>query len=234
MRKRTIATIALAIAVGGCDLATNHHSPTPKPAAPAPAQAKHAPDSNPSIQQARADLASLPVRAELTDKQAGKYEHTQWDREGKCNTRALLLAEESQTPVRHKKGTCTVVAGTWTDAYSGRQVNSSKGVQIDHMVPEKEAWVSGANEWSPKLWQRFTNDREHGELVVAGSRLNGQKSDSSPDEWMVPKDHAGQCAYTAQYLRVAAHWNSEAQAEGHDLSIDPKQKAAHQTQLDHC
>lgn len=233
MRKRTITITAIAIAVAGCDIATSHHTPDPPkpPPAAAPAQAKPAETTNPSVEQARADLASLPVRAELTDRQAGKYEHTDWDRYGKCDTRALILKEQSQVPTGQR---CPVKTGKWIDAYTGKPVTSARAVQIDHMIPEKEAWVSGANEWSPELWRAFTNDREHGELVVAGSRLNGQKSDSSPDEWQVPKGHAGQCAYTAQYLRVAAHWNKEAQREGNDLSIDPKQKAAHQTQLDHC
>lgn len=147
-----------------------------------------------------------------------------------CDTRAVLLEQESTTPV-NKNSRCTVTAGSWNDPYSGKPVDSPRGVQVDHMIPLAQAWRSGANEWSPKLRERFANDLQHGNLVVANSHDNNEKSDQDPARWLPPHD---QCGYAARYVHTYAYWSGQAHKEGHELSMDAVEHRALSKTLSRC
>ena len=73
------------------------------------------------------------------------YRH--WiDEDRDCkNARHEVLVAESISPVGFKtsKG-CRVVSGSWNDPYSGKTINDATKLDIDHMVPLKEAHQSGA------------------------------------------------------------------------------------------
>jgi hypothetical protein len=43
---------------------------------------------------------------------------------------------------------CTAISGTWFSPYDGATWTAASDVGIDHMVPLKNAWISGANTWS--------------------------------------------------------------------------------------
>ena len=76
------------------------------------------------------------------------YRH--WiDADGDCqNTRHEVLIDESQTPVTFKtdKG-CRVVSGNWLGVYSGDDFTNASKLDIDHLVPLKEAHESGGYAW---------------------------------------------------------------------------------------
>ncbi len=79
----------------------------------------------------------------------GKYERTAWkhwvDEDKDCqNARHEVLIAESNSPFEFKtdKG-CRVISGTWNDPYSGRTITDASKLDIDHMVPLKEAHESG-------------------------------------------------------------------------------------------
>ncbi|MEU0845720.1 DUF1524 domain-containing protein [Streptomyces sp. NPDC005962] len=44
---------------------------------------------------------------------------------------------------------------------------------VDHVVPLKEAWRSGAAEWSTQDRRAFANDLVHSQLVAVSARSNG-------------------------------------------------------------
>ena len=78
-----------------------------------------------------------------------KYErksYRHWiDEDRDCqNARHEVLIEESLSTVGFKssKG-CRVVSGSWNDRYSGRTITDATKLDIDHMVPLKEAHQSG-------------------------------------------------------------------------------------------
>ena len=43
---------------------------------------------------------------------------------------------------------CAATSGTWFSPYDGATWTAASDVDIDHMVPLKNAWISGANAWT--------------------------------------------------------------------------------------
>jgi len=65
---------------------------------------------------------------------------------GKCNTREVVLKRDGTDVVQGSD--CSAQSGTWFSEYDGETWTSASDLQIDHLVPLKEAWVSGAASWS--------------------------------------------------------------------------------------
>ena len=93
-----ILAIPATITLAGCHQHTEQHAHQAKATAPAPSS---------STQPSQGELASIPTRA---DNNAGGYTHTPFARQGKCDTRALLLQQTGQQVKTNKN--CTV----WTAA----------------------------------------------------------------------------------------------------------------------
>ena len=56
------------------------------------------------------------------------------------NTRHEVLVEESTVPVQFKTNKkCRVVAGKWRDSFTGKKFNDPGKLDIDHLIPLKEA-----------------------------------------------------------------------------------------------
>ena len=70
-----------------------------------------------------------------------------------------VLIEESLTPVTFKtdKG-CRVVSGNWLGAYSGDVFTDASLLDIDHLVPLKEAHESGGFDWDADRRRDYAND----------------------------------------------------------------------------
>jgi hypothetical protein len=66
---------------------------------------------------------------------------TDTDRDG-CDTREQVLIAESRTTARTGSG-CSV-SGSWRSVYDGVTTTRASSFDIDHVVPLKEAWDSGA------------------------------------------------------------------------------------------
>ena len=87
------------------------------------------------------------------------------DRDCDCQkARHEVLIEESLSTVGFKstKGR-RVASGSWNDPYSGRTIADATKLDIDRMVPLKEAYESGAANWSrerkqpmPMIWMIWT------------------------------------------------------------------------------
>lgn len=137
------------------------------------------------------------------------------DRDG-CKTRAEILIEESRVPaVTGPK--CTVVSGDWFSFYDERVIASPGGIDIDHMVPLAEAWDSGASGWDAKRRERYANDLDHPEALIAvSSGSNRSKSEQDPAEWK-PPSREGWCRYAREWVTVKIAWKltaDEAEMEG--------------------
>ena len=65
------------------------------------------------------------------------------------NTRAEILIDNSKEEVFFRSfNNCVVDSGYWYDPYTDRHYSLAEDVQIDHFVPLKNAYISGAHEWS--------------------------------------------------------------------------------------
>lgn len=124
------------------------------------------------------------------------------------NTRARVLIRDSETAVSFKDNNrCVVDAGRWADPYAGGTLNSSKEIQIDHMVPLKNAYISGAWEWNFQTrctYANYMGNTFH--LVSASGHENMSKGDDTPEKYMPPNTNY-RCEYLANWLKIKLIWN---------------------------
>ena len=142
------------------------------------------------------------------------YRH--WiDEDRDCqNARHEVLIEESLSTVGFKssKG-CRVVSGSWNDPYSGRTITDATKLDIDHMVPLKEAHESGAANWSRERKRAYANDLDDPDTLTAvDRRLNRQKGAKDPAEWL-PPNQAYQEEYARAWVGVKLKWGLTADAK---------------------
>jgi hypothetical protein len=151
------------------------------------------------------------------------------------DTRQEVLADESLVPVTWSANGRKVTAGLWFDpftrnTYTDPFVTKPSGyrypiVQIDHIVPLKEAYESGAKNWTKAKRQKYANDLSNpGHLMAVHGPTNGAKGAKDPGEWLPPnKDF--HCAYVQMWTRIKREW---------DLTMDAQEYAAIKTTLDGC
>ena len=74
-----------------------------------------------------------------------------------------------------------MVSGSWNDPYSGRTITDASKLDIDHMVPLKEAHESGAANWPRERERAYANDLDDPDTLIAvDRRLNRQKGAKDP------------------------------------------------------
>lgn len=123
------------------------------------------------------------------------------------NTRARVLVRDSETSVTFRGNKqCVVDMGQWADPYTGETLKDSRQIQIDHMVPLKNAYVSGAWKWDYKTRCLYANFMAYpGHLVSAEGRQNMAKGDRGPEAYM-PPNMAYRCEYLKHWLSVKMLW----------------------------
>lgn len=184
---------------------------------------------------ALAALESLPVKGRAPkndyDRSAFGQAWLDADRNG-CDTRNDILRRDLADVVFSKGSKCKVASGTFHDPYLGarltfrRGADSSKAVQIDHVVALGDAWQKGAAQLTPKQRQNFANDPLN--LIAADGPANQEKSASDAATWL-PKNKAVRCHYVARQISVKAAYGlwvtqAERDAMGRVLGSCPGQQ----------
>jgi Protein of unknown function (DUF1524) len=130
------------------------------------------------------------------------------DRNG-CDTRNDILRRDL-TGVGFMEGSkCRVASGAIVEPYSGRAVDfrrgpeSSKEIQIDHVVALGDAWQKGAQELTPQQRQSLANDPLN--LIAADGPANQEKSAGDAATWL-PKNTNIRCHYVARQISVKASY----------------------------
>jgi hypothetical protein len=182
-------------------------------------QSAHTPEAAPA--GAPADLlAQLTVAVEDTGAHYNRADWGDWVGQGNsCDTRALVLQHQGAS-VDSRAG-CKVAGGLWTSPYDGVVVTNPRELDIDHIVPVKEANRSGARNWSPELRATFYNDSAN--LVAVSASSNRAKGDSDPAHWRPVRTYW--CVYATSYAGVKVHYH---------LAVDLDEKAALSQMLGTC
>jgi hypothetical protein len=171
-------------------------------AAPAPVPA---PPGIPSASTARSLLAGLRV---ATPTNEGTYDRDAFPHwvgvSGNCDAREYVLQRDG-TSVQ-VDGACYPTSGRWTSPYDGATWTNPTDIDIDHMVPLKNAWISGAASWSTSQRQAFANDVSGPQLWAVTDNVNQQKSDRSPDQWLPPLT-SFRCTYAASWVQVKSKYS---------------------------
>jgi len=171
--------------------------------------------------------SSLGLRVEA--EYVGGYDRTlfgkNWsdaDRDG-CNTRQEVLITESIIPVKIGDG-CRVT-GQWFSVYDRVTTTDSSSFDIDHMVPLKEAWDSGAWNWNEDQRKKFANDLDKSFFLIAvTASSNRSKGERDPAEWM-PTSVRYRCEYARIWVKIKRAW---------DLSVDPAENTFLKRTLAKC
>ncbi len=144
------------------------------------------------------------------------------DKDG-CSTRAEVLIAESRTAA--KIGASCFVTGSWRSAYDGLTTTTASRFDIDHVVALKEAWDSGAWDWTSARRKSFANDLgDSRSLRAVSAASNRSKSDKDPAQWL-PTLTSFRCTYAREWVVVKVRWT---------LSVDALERAALKRLLTAC
>lgn len=125
------------------------------------------------------------------------------------NTRAEVLMRDATSVDTIKfsaQNPCQVARGEWIDPYSGNTFKLAKAVQIDHVVPLKNAYKSGAYQWTKDRRCHYANYlREEDHLMAVSGHENMSKGDAGPERYLPPKEEYI-CAYLHNWLKIKANW----------------------------
>lgn len=173
------------------------------------AKCQHEDAARPARSPAPGTACMTPEERSSFDREAlfGSWQ----DDDGDCrNTRAEILQASSSTTV---DGGCSILAGAWYDPYTGDTIRRPKDLDIDHIVPLKEAWLSGAWKWTREERIAFANNPEV--LLAVGKSANRAKSDKDPAEWL-PPDASYHREYALRWATIKIK---------HRLAADPRERA---------
>ena len=182
------------------------------------------------VENIREKIDDQDVEAALNEIEdvAKKYDRTlfaHWtDEDNDCqNTRHEILIASSQiAPVLTSNG-CQVKEGLWLDPYTGMEATEAKKLDIDHIVPLKEAWVSGAYSWTNEKRKQFANDPSN--VVATSKSANRRKGAKDPSQWL-PPDAAYICENLRNWSLIKISWG---------LSADkPESRAIQEAAREHC
>lgn len=224
-------TVGGPVAASPAPVVSASASPVASPSA-SPAASPTDPPADGPAASALAALAAIPTDDGFADLPYDRDLFGQaWsdiDRNG-CDTRNDILGRDLLDPV-FKPGTrdCKVLSGTLIDPYDGTAVSfvsgsdTSRLVQIDHVVALGWAWHHGAWAWTDEQRLMFANDPAN--LVAASEETNQSKSDAGPGEWLPPEREL-RCGYVEQFVGVVSAYG---------LGVGEADRAAAETILLAC
>ena len=144
------------------------------------------------------------------------------------NTRGRVLLRDSKIPVQAStENHCKVQSGLWLDPYTSAKIKDASEIQIDHVVPLKNAYVSGAYRWSRSSrchYANYTGNKYH--LLSVSGTQNMSKGDRSP-AYYLPPTVAYRCEYMKTWLKIKLIW-------GLNMSLDEAAGIKEQLALHHC
>ena len=138
------------------------------------------------------------------------YNRSSWkhwnDEDSDCiNARHEVLIEESTTSVV-MDGNCRVGAGQWFGVFTGEQFSNPSNLDVDHMVPLKNAHDSGGWAWSASKKEEFANYLGFaGHLLAVSASANRSKGASGPESWK-PTRTDYWCQYGSDWAEIKATW----------------------------
>ncbi|MCM2350045.1 MAG: HNH endonuclease family protein [Bacteriovoracaceae bacterium] len=132
------------------------------------------------------------------------YHRKEWkhwtDTDRDClDTRNEILKSRSLVAVKMNKRGCKVAAGKWADYYYPEVHTNPKKIDIDHVVPLKNAHDTGGAYWTKKEKETFANDPQN--LVITNRSYNRKKGSKGVDGWLpVHQEYA--CKYIKDWIII--------------------------------
>ena len=152
-------------------------------------------------------IAVAPIPTDIAEYRRSHWKH--WtDEDGDCqDARQEALVSESLVEVTFEsERKCRVATGRWYGAFTGIYVEAPGDLEIDHLVPLKNAHDSGGWAWSSDRKQEYANylgDPDH--LIAVTKGANRSKGAKGPEEWR-PPDEGYWCRYATDWTEVKMEW----------------------------
>ena len=148
-------------------------------------------------------LVGLSVNASAEQYRRSDWRH--WN--GRCpNVRHQVLQQESLVAVTMSDDGCRVTTGEWLDPYTGATFFNPRLLDIDHLVPLREAHRSGAAGWTRNKKQQYANDTDNPHhLVAVSASSNRAKGAQNPSTWR-PPNTSHWCDYARAWIGVKLKW----------------------------
>ena len=142
------------------------------------------------------------------------YDRDEWqhwiDADGDCqNARAEVLVAESTVAVTFTSASsdCTVATGRWLGPFTGQTFTAASDVDVDHMVPLKNAHDSGGSAWSAARKRGYANDLSDPQhLIAVDDGTNQSKGARGPEAWKPPLQPYW-CQYAVDWISIKVHWD---------------------------
>jgi len=140
------------------------------------------------------------------------YNRSNWrhwtDEDHNCmDTRQEVLQRD--TIIAVSVNNCKINFGLWKCPYTGDLFTDPGDLDIDHVVPLKEAWLSGAHEWTKinkKLYANYLVNPNH--LLAVYKGANRSKGYRDPCNWK-PDDESFWCEYAMAWIEIKKEWSLE-------------------------
>jgi hypothetical protein len=148
---------------------------------------------------------------DIPEKYQRKFHFGSWirdpSRKSCLNIRGLVLQRDALGELTYAdEKHCRIVASRWIDPYTQTELYDAEDIQIDHMVPLKNAYISGAWNWNAAQrcnYANFIGNNFH-LLAVLGTE-NSRKSDRTPEEYIPPNEKTV-CQYLVNWLKIKSIW----------------------------
>ena len=182
-------------------------SPTGTPT-PEPTREQSPPSTTPEIRpETVLSITVSPVPADIPGYDRSEWKH--WnDEDGDCqDARQEVLVLESLVEVTFETDrNCRVATGRWYGAFTGAYADTPGDLDVDHLVPLKNAHDSGGWAWNSagkEEYANFLGDPDH--LIAVTSTANRSKGAKGPEEWR-PSDQGYWCRYATDWTEVKSEW----------------------------
>ncbi|KAJ6622664.1 hypothetical protein B0H10DRAFT_2008781 [Mycena sp. CBHHK59/15] len=168
-----------------------------------------------SVATAKTYLSELVVAVDSNSPAYNRDLFKTWDIiSGTCDTRETVLKRDGTNVVT--SSACAATSGNWVSPYDGVATTLASDLDIDHLVPLKEAWLSGARDWTDAQREAFANDLTRPQLVAVTDNLNESKGDRDPAQF-IPPLASYVCTYIRAWITVKHYYS---------LTIDTVEKTA--------
>jgi len=111
------------------------------------------------------------------------------------------------------------------DPFTGNTYTNPSDLDIDHLVPLKEAHISGAHLWTATRREQYANDlSDPDSLIAVSNSANRSKGAKDVAQWL-PTNEAFHCEYVKRWVGVKDRWG---------LNLDRVEADAVETLLLEC
>lgn len=155
----------------------------------------------------------------LTAKPCEKYSRNSWkhwiDVDKDCqDTRQEILIRDSRKKVTYVGADsyegCKVKSGKWFDPYTGKTFTDPKQLDVDHVVPLKEAFESGGWKWDRQRRAAYANYMKYEyHLLPVYRGSNRSKGAKDLAEWS-PENKKFLKQYAKIWVKIKLDWDLSA------------------------